>query len=385
MSVLPPHVPAVNDGGNGKAATSASEREYDVPIKSGAKPDDTLTVSLIAGQRTPSPIPSLLSVEDAFLPGRGEGYFGSRRRSSRSPHPPPKTLKEKAHAFWTGNLGLLLVLASQFFGTLMNVATRMLEVEGNGGRGYHPFQILFARMGITVVCSSWYMWYTKTMDFPLGAKEVRGLLVARGLMGFFGVFGMYYSLLYLPLADATVITFLAPSLACWACSYLIAEPFTRMEQIAAYVSLFGVFLIARPVTLFASLQSPATPSSTNTTSTSVPTPTSTTADPIVPLAPSYSDVTPAQRTAAVGIALLGVIGSAGAYTTIRWIGKRAHPLISVNYFATWCTIVSTVMMFALPDVGFLLPQSARDFGYLIFLGICGFVMVSHLALHPLFV
>lgn len=59
------------------------------------------------------------------------------------------------------------------------------------GKGYHPFQILFARMGITVICSSYYMWYNKTEHFPFGLREVRSLLVARGLMGFFGVFGMY--------------------------------------------------------------------------------------------------------------------------------------------------------------------------------------------------
>lgn len=59
------------------------------------------------------------------------------------------------------------------------------------GRGYHPFQILFARMGITVICSSLYMWYKETEHFPFGMKEVRSLLIARGLFGLFGVFGMY--------------------------------------------------------------------------------------------------------------------------------------------------------------------------------------------------
>lgn len=62
------------------------------------------------------------------------------------------------------------------------------------GKGYHPFHILFARMGITVLCSSLYMWYKKTENFPFGLKEVRSLLVARGLFGFFGVFGMYCKL-----------------------------------------------------------------------------------------------------------------------------------------------------------------------------------------------
>ena len=46
-------------------------------------------------------------------------------------------------------------------------------------------------MFITVVCASLYMWYKKIEHFPWGMKEVRPLLVARGLTGFFGVFGMY--------------------------------------------------------------------------------------------------------------------------------------------------------------------------------------------------
>lgn len=148
-----------------------------------------------------------------------------------------------------------------------------------------------------------------------------------------------------------------------------------MEQIAAYVSLFGVLLIARPASLFAALSQ-----------SDEEIPASGGGDALVPvqnetmasdgrLANDYDSVTPTQRATAVGVALLGVIGAAGAYTTIRWIGRRAHPLISVNYFATWCTIVSLVAMFALPGVGFLLPRSLKDWCYLIFLGVCGFVMV----------
>lgn len=155
-----------------------------------------------------------------------------------------------------------------------------------------------------------------------------------------------------------------------------------MEQIAAYVSLFGVVLIARPVSLFASLshtKDTVPPASGDSDMASIltntSTPTNSTTDTGNRFASSYDSVTPAQRAAAVGIAMLGVIGAAGAYTTIRWIGKRAHPLISVNYFAVWCTLVSTVMMFALPDIGFLLPQSLVDFAYLVFLGLCGFIMV----------
>lgn len=180
------------------------------------------------------------------------------------------------------------------------------------------------------------MFYRKTPHFPLGLPEVRWLLIARAGGGFFGVFGMYMSLVYLPLSDATVITFLAPGLACWACSLLINEPFTRIEKIGTLVSLFGVILIARPTTFFqafgnappASGTGDMAPSGNSTANTA-----ESHAD-----ASNYETVTPQQRLSAVGIALVGVVGSVCAMTTIRWIGKRAHPLVSVNYFAAWCTI-----------------------------------------------
>lgn len=154
-----------------------------------------------------------------------------------------------------------------------------------------------------------------------------------------------------------------------------------MEQIAAYVSLFGVVLIARPVSLFAALShhdEPVPPASGDSDIL----PSNTTISSPDRLASDYDSVTPTQRATAVGIAMLGVLGAAGAYTTIRWIGRRAHPLISVNYFATWCTIVSIVAMFTMPGVGFLLPKYFKDWCYLIFLGVCGFVMVSTWSLRP---
>jgi hypothetical protein len=148
-----------------------------------------------------------------------------------------------------------------------------------------------------------------------------------------------------------------------------------MEQIAAYISLFGVVLIARPVSLLTSLSHSSNPmpsaggdddfiSSNKTAGTQFK------------FGTDHDAATSTQRATAVGIAMLGVFGAAGAYTTIRWIGKRAHPLISVNYFATWCTIVSIVAMLTVPGVGFLLPRNLNDWCYLIVLGVCGFIMVS---------
>lgn len=141
-----------------------------------------------------------------------------------------------------------------------------------------------------------------------------------------------------------------------------------MEQIASFVALSGVILIARPTSFFSMSRSetaPPPPSNSTRTDYDFPIPTS------------------AQRLSGVGVALLGVLGAAGALTCIRWIGKRAHPLISVNYFSVWCTFVSTVTLstaphlpqpFTAPDMHFKLPADLRQWAMLIFLGICGFIM-----------
>lgn len=142
---------------------------------------------------------------------------------------------------------------------------------------------------------------------------------------------------------------------------------------ASLVALFGVVLIARPTSLFSrhGAPSPATGEADG-----LPVVPANTTNAAVPDRFNMDHVSPEKRLLAVGIAMLGVFGAAGAYTTIRWIGKRAHPLISVNYFAIWCTIVSTVMMFVLKDVGLLLPGNLFEWSLLFFLGISGFIFVS---------
>lgn len=165
-----------------------------------------------------------------------------------------------------------------------------------------------------------------------------------------------------------MITFLAPIVACWACSFLLHEPFTRNEQIAGIISFLGVVLIARPTSLLphhSDVPPVGSGAGDGIPSTNVTIPAN---------LQGPNHVTSAQRLSAVGVALIGVLGAASAYTTIRWIGKRAHPLISVNYFAAWATLVSTVALIAVPGIDFKLPANVRQWVYLVFLGICGFLM-----------
>lgn len=159
--------------------------------------------------------------------------------------------------------------------------------------------------------------------------------------------------------DAVVITFLAPTITGFACSIIpsLREPFTRAEKFGGLVSLFGVTLIARPEFLFANLPGFESPEDDRIASAQIPT------------------ITPAQRLYAVSIALIGVLGAATAYTTIRWIGKRAHPLISVTYFSGLVTAVSIVVLSLVPSTGgFIIPSGAFEWSLLTGIGVSGFAM-----------
>ncbi|KAI9158506.1 AAA family ATPase Pontin [Paramyrothecium foliicola] len=269
-------------------------------------------------------------------------------------------------SFWEQNKPSVLVASSQFFGALMNLSARLIELDGSG---IHPIQLLLVRQGLTALCCLSYMWWMQTPGFPIGIKEIRKLLFIRGFSGFFGIFGMWYSMMYLPLADATVITFLAPGVAGFICYYVLREPFTRMEQLATLIAFTGVVLIAQPTAFFAH-------TSTNKETAKEP-----------PESgggsfPSFEhDATPEERLFAIGVALLGVFGAAGAFTSLRTIGKRAHPLISVNFFAMTCVFIcASVLIFApmldlgQPALSWKTPTSPRQWFLILALGILGFVM-----------
>ena len=156
-------------------ALNCSVIQTDVP----PKPTKTLEASLLDPEAFRRLSVSSIS---SFEQSRGVSPFPSTVSNG------PRTWRNAFKDFWSRNQGLLLVSFSQLFGALMNVTTRLLELEGEG---MHPFQILFARMSLTLIfCCTWMYW-KRVPDFPLGAKGIRLLLVGRGLSGFFGIYGLY--------------------------------------------------------------------------------------------------------------------------------------------------------------------------------------------------
>ncbi|KAI0919827.1 hypothetical protein AcV5_001792 [Taiwanofungus camphoratus] len=255
------------------------------------------------------------------------------------------------------NAGLLMIASSQAFGSMMNVLVKKLN---SLDPPVPTSELIFVRMTITWLCSIIYMSIMKVPDPILGPKGVRLLLVFRGFCGFFGLFGTYYSLRYLSLSDATVLQFLAPMCTAIVGALVLKEDFKRSQAVASVCSLIGVVLIARPTFLFGSASRDLVPEldlAHDSTSGNMGT---------------VVTVTPAQRLGAVGTAMLGVLGATGAYTSIRAIGKRAHPLHNLVAFSSQCMIASSIAMIFIVRSELVFPTRIVFLFMLLAIGFCGF-------------
>jgi drug/metabolite transporter (DMT)-like permease len=161
------------------------------------------------------------------------------------------------------------------------------------------------------------------------------------------------SLEYLSVAEAILLSFTCPILTAYACSIFLHAPFDKKQLVAGVISFLGVVLVAQPGPL-----SKLPGSHANSEM------------------PEEVLATPAQRLSAVLLGLMGVLGGTCAYTTIRVIGTRVHPLISVNYYALIATCFSGLVLLLpiFPDASFRLPRGFREWSLLIGLGVFGFFL-----------
>lgn len=251
------------------------------------------------------------------------------------------------------NIGLVFLVIAQFFNSLMVVSTKVLETDHELETVEHqepikPLQILLVRMGMTYVGTLIYMYMNrKTIDnVPFGAPAMRKWLILRGFTGFFGVFGMYFSLMYLSISDAVLITFLTPTVTVIMAWIILRERFTKMEAIGSIISLCGVVLIVRPSFLFGT--------------------------PTTPINSAESEDT-RDRLIATIVALVGVLGASAVYIIIRFIGNKAHAIMSVSYFSLIVTIISFVGILIIPSMKFQVPKDLKQWLLFINLGFCGFI------------
>ncbi|KAG0706474.1 hypothetical protein DFH29DRAFT_845909 [Suillus ampliporus] len=265
--------------------------------------------------------------ESSLIHSIGHPDYGSTQPTSTC-QVDATTAHERA-SFTTRNAGILFIIAAQFFFASMTISVKMLN---NLESPVHAFQIIIVRMGITFICSEIYMIIMRIPDPILGPKDVRTLLVIRAVTGFFGLSGLYLSVQYLSVADATALGFLKPLTTAVAGCILLKEKYSVKQAVAGVCSLLGVVLIARPPFLFPSLLA------------------------AIPEGHYLPGSTPVQRLAGVGAVMVSVLGATGAYTSIRAIGKRAHPLHIMTSFSLGCTFIASLGMVVF-NISFVYPTS----------------------------
>lgn len=154
------------------------------------------------------------------------------------------------------------------------------------------------------------------------------------------------------------------------CFVWLREPFTPKETLAGLIAFTGVLFVARPPWLFP--EKPIDPI------TGQPEPETGKLSLFTMDVPegiaSVPHVSPTQRTVATLVAILGTFGASIAYSTIRVIGKRAHSLISVNYFAAIATFGSAIIILVHPDLHFVIPRYWSQCGLIAIIGLTGFLL-----------
>ncbi|KAG1745000.1 uncharacterized protein EDB91DRAFT_171449 [Suillus paluster] len=253
------------------------------------------------------------------------------------------TIANDRPSITASNAGLLFIISSQFFFASMDISVKMLNTLEPP---VHALEVIVIRMGITFIGCVVYMIAMGIPNPIIGPKGVRTILVIRGITGFFGLSGLYWSLQYLSVADATVLIFLTPLTAAVAGCIFLNEGYSIKQAVAGLCSLLGVVLIARPAFLFGSPDD-------------------------IP----QGLYTSAQRLTAVGACMISVLGNTGAYTSIRAIGKRAHPMHVMTFFSLWSTIIASLGMVVF-DVPIVYPTSWMWIFLLFMVGVFGFVAQS---------
>jgi drug/metabolite transporter (DMT)-like permease len=223
-------------------------------------------------------------------------------------------------------LGARYMLLSAFAFSIMSLFVKL------AGQRIPAHELVTARAVVSLVLSYVML---KQRGIPIWGNR-KGILFARGLVGFFALICVYYGLTVLPLAEATVIQYLHPIF-----TAVIAMLFLGERPGAAVVgcivlSFAGLLLVARPPFLFEGLGAGWEP-------------------------------------LAVGAAVLGAFGSGVAYVLVRKLSATEDPLVIVFYFP----------LVALPGtIPFLMANAVwpRGIEWLYLLGIGVFTQIGQVAL-----
>lgn len=192
-------------------------------------------------------------------------------------------------------------------------------------------QIIFVRALISIVLSLGDI--ARARVHPLGQR--RGLLFARGLAGFVALTGVFYAILHLPYAQATVLQYLHPVFTALLAFWFLAESPTRATLACIILSLIGLGWMVSPYF-----------NGADTTS--------------IPLL-------------AITAGLGGALGSGIAYTLVRKLVTTEHPSVIVLYFPMVCLPGTLILGF--DDFVWPIPEA-----WLALIGVGVFTQLGQLSL-----
>lgn len=206
------------------------------------------------------------------------------RRVRAIPEPDPSVVAEPERRFRPSGLTWMALGAFGF--SLMSLLVKI------AGERLPTMQIVWARALVTLALS--YVLVRRARVPALGHD--RPGLVLRGVLGFSALSAFYWSVIHIPLAEATVLQYTNPLFAALLAVVVLRERMAPRDVGALALGFAGVVLVAQP----------------------------TGAGGVAPLA--------------LAIALLAAAFSAGAYVMVRRLRRSEHPDVIVLWFA----IVSVV-------------------------------------------
>jgi drug/metabolite transporter (DMT)-like permease len=198
-------------------------------------------------------------------------------------------------------------------------------------RGIPLMEIVAARALVSLAIS--YLDVRRRGLSPWGTH--RTLLCARGIVGALALVCVYYAVLHLPLAEATLLQYTHPVFTALLGLLVLRESITAATLTCIVLSLAGLFIMVQPGTLAGDASA-------------------------LPLMP-------------VGIALAGAFGSAIAYVIVRKLSGLEDPSVIIFYFP----LMALPLALLLPGESFVIPD-AGSLALLLLVGV--FTQVGQLGL-----
>jgi len=177
---------------------------------------------------------------------------------------------ERLMAATTHSYGYILVLLAQIPALIVHTLAKILQLGQAGDNPVTTIQIITCRMILTLIPGVLILYYKSVPNMFLGDPKARKLLAFRtvagvvGVCGFYGTeqhFSTFYSLcrmnrivdstalasmIYLTLAEATVLTFLSPLCAALLGSMIDGAKLSRKDISVASACFAGVLIIILP-------------------------------------------------------------------------------------------------------------------------------------------